>query len=521
MNHIREKLPDMKARLNTLMGQTQQELNSFGDATFLGEQHRGSLILKLMTEFARDFVSSIEGTSLDISTKELCGGARIYYIFNDVFGMALQSIDPTHNLTITDIRTAIRNSTGPRPSMFVPEVAFDLLVKPQIRLLESPSLRCVELVYEELMKICHNSTSPELERFPGLHAQLVEVVSELLRERLGPTSEYVSSLIQIQAAYINTNHPDFQAGTAAIARAGAQISQAPPRPMSLDGSVVDGDEDEESSEDETAAPNGSAKGHHGRGSTMSVPDARASGSKILDAAKSGHLRTSSSSAPRSPLPGQPAHMSGSPSNAKETFLNYFFGGPNGPNGMPMQGPSGDASHHNHHHRRGTESRAGPSSQQNILPDLGTRRNGPPSGLDQTNAAFDMKSLSKHIDPSDQPLDLSPKEEMEANLIRSLIASYFNIVRQTIQDLTPKAIMHLLVSSGVVANQANLRSTSPVTRSSSAWSRSCTSPSCLASCCTRTRRLWPSGRASRRFWTRTRRRSVCSARCLLRARRVVV
>lgn len=40
MNHIREKLPDMKARLNTLMGQTQQELNAFGDATFLGEQHR-------------------------------------------------------------------------------------------------------------------------------------------------------------------------------------------------------------------------------------------------------------------------------------------------------------------------------------------------------------------------------------------------------------------------------------------------------------------------------------------------
>jgi hypothetical protein len=34
---------------------------------------------------------------------------------------------------------------GPRPSLFVPEVAFDLLVKPQIKLLEPPSLRCVEL----------------------------------------------------------------------------------------------------------------------------------------------------------------------------------------------------------------------------------------------------------------------------------------------------------------------------------------------------------------------------------------
>ena len=80
-------------------------------------------------------------------------------IFNDVFGSALASIDSTHNLDNQDIRTAIRNSTGPRPSLFVPEVAFDLLVKPQIKLLESPSLRCVELVYEELVKICHNCTS--------------------------------------------------------------------------------------------------------------------------------------------------------------------------------------------------------------------------------------------------------------------------------------------------------------------------------------------------------------------------
>jgi dynamin 1-like protein len=58
----------------------------------------------------------------------------------------------------------------------------------------------------------------------------------------------------------------------------------------------------------------------------------------------------------------------------------------------------------------------------------------------------MKSLGKHLEagPVDQ-LHLSPREEMETNLIRSLIASYFGIVRQTIEDLVPKAIMHLLVS----------------------------------------------------------------------------
>lgn len=216
MTHIRDRLPDIKARLNTLMGQTQQELASYGNKQFSGKEHRGSLILQLMTRFASSFISSIDGTSSEISTKELCGGARIYYIFNEVFGNSLETIDPTHNLTVSDIRTAIRNSTGPRPSLFVPELAFDLLVKPQIKLLEAPAQRCVELVYEELIKICHTCGSQELLRFPRLQGKLIEVVSDLLRERLGPCSGYVESLISIQRAYINTNHPNFPGAAAAM-----------------------------------------------------------------------------------------------------------------------------------------------------------------------------------------------------------------------------------------------------------------------------------------------------------------
>ena len=47
-------------------------------------------------------------------------------------------------------------------------------------------------------------------------------MSDLLRERLGPTSEYVQSLIAIQAAYINTNHPAFVSGSAAAAQDAAR-----------------------------------------------------------------------------------------------------------------------------------------------------------------------------------------------------------------------------------------------------------------------------------------------------------
>ncbi|KAK9468631.1 putative dynamin-like gtpase protein [Lipomyces arxii] len=214
MAHIRDKLPDIKAKLNTLMGQTQQELASYGEVGEHGP--KGLLVLQLMTRFASSFIASIDGTSSDVSVKELCGGARIYYIYNDVFGTSLSAISPTSNLTMLDIRTAIRNSTGPRPSLFVPELAFDLLVKPQIRLLEPPSQRCVELVYEELMKICHTCGGAELARYPKLQSKIIEVASNLLRERLGPTSKYVESLIAIQRAYINTKHPNFLGAAAAM-----------------------------------------------------------------------------------------------------------------------------------------------------------------------------------------------------------------------------------------------------------------------------------------------------------------
>ncbi|KAI0297471.1 Dynamin GTPase effector domain-containing protein [Multifurca ochricompacta] len=58
----------------------------------------------------------------------------------------------------------------------------------------------------------------------------------------------------------------------------------------------------------------------------------------------------------------------------------------------------------------------------------------------------MKSLGKHIEAvAGDGTQMTVREEMEINLIRSLIASYFSIVRESVQDLVPKAIMHLLVN----------------------------------------------------------------------------
>ncbi|KAK0255660.1 hypothetical protein B0A54_10978 [Friedmanniomyces endolithicus] len=432
MAHIRARLPDIKARLNTLMGQTQQELASYGTDGFTGKEHRGALILQLMTRFATSFISSIDGTSSEISTKELCGGARIYYIFNSVFGNSLETIDPTHNLSVLDIRTAIRNSTGPRPSLFVPELAFDLLVKPQIKLLEGPSQRCVELVYEELIKICHTCGSNELSRYPRLQGKLIEVVSDLLRERLGPSSSYVESLISIQRAYINTNHPNFLGAAAAmssvmqdkherekkVAVAEEKRKREARRRKELNGvngAATPEDEDDDEQQ-QSVVPIRAAAKTQGRSMSPAI-------------GRDGHRIGQ----------GHAASLSGGGSGqggGKDSFLNYFFGKENGmassgppPGQMPGMMPGG-----------------GRHVSQNYEPSIAAsfrRGDTRPANL-QTEYLGEEAVEDMGLDDPSGPA-LTEREQLETELIRRLISSYFNIVRETTADQVPKAVMHLLVN----------------------------------------------------------------------------
>uniref|UniRef100_A0A8C8GSX5 Dynamin-1-like protein n=1 Tax=Oncorhynchus tshawytscha TaxID=74940 RepID=A0A8C8GSX5_ONCTS len=208
MHHIRDCLPELKTRINVLAAQYQSLLSSYGEPV----EDQSSTLLQLITKFAAEYCHTIEGTAKYIETTELCGGARICYIFHETFGRTLESVDPLGGLTTIDVLTAIRNATGPRPALFVPEVSFELLVKRQVKRLEEPSLRCVELVHEEMQRIiqhCSNYSTQELLRFPKLHDAIVEVVTSLLRKRLPVTNEMVHNLVAIELAYINTKHPDF------------------------------------------------------------------------------------------------------------------------------------------------------------------------------------------------------------------------------------------------------------------------------------------------------------------------
>ena len=107
-----------------MMSQFQSLLSSYGDDV----QDKAQTLLQIITKFNAAYCQTIEGTARNIETTELCGGARICYIFHETFGRTLDSIHPLAGLTQMDILTAIRNATGPRPALFVPEVCYIIIL---------------------------------------------------------------------------------------------------------------------------------------------------------------------------------------------------------------------------------------------------------------------------------------------------------------------------------------------------------------------------------------------------------
>ncbi|XP_062527842.1 dynamin-1-like protein isoform X10 [Bombyx mori] len=341
MHHIRDCLPELKVRVNVMISQFQSLLNSYGEDV----SDKSQTLLQIITKFASAYCSTIEGTARNIETTELCGGARICYIFHETFGRTLDSIHPLVGLTRMDILTAIRNATGPRPALFVPEVSFELLVKRQIRRLEDPSLRCVELVHEEMQRIvqhCGTEVQQEMLRFPRLHQRIVDVVTQLLRTRLPPTNSMVENLVAIELAYINTKHPDFH-------REAALVS----------GLLKSGDDDHSPVyRHKTPRPS---------------PSPVSNLIKNVPAITDGHEK--------------------SPQNISET--------PSTPqiNGMP------------------DNKALTPQKPVNLLPEV----------------------------PIQTSRKLSEREQHDCDVIERLIKSYFYIVRKSIQDSVPKAVMHFLVN----------------------------------------------------------------------------
>ena len=122
MQHIRDCLPVLRHDISSKLGTYENQLVSLGEPL----ESKGPALLQSLTKFSTSYCQKIDGTSRDIETNQLSGGARICYIFHQTFAEALKAIEPLEGLTRSDILHAISNAMGPRPALFVSEIAFEL-----------------------------------------------------------------------------------------------------------------------------------------------------------------------------------------------------------------------------------------------------------------------------------------------------------------------------------------------------------------------------------------------------------
>jgi dynamin 1-like protein len=188
-HHIKSYVPTLKSKIKELLLSKDQELRVYGSENPCIESNKGALLLKYIGKYKETYSQILHGDCHDTSNVFI-GGARINYIFQNVFSKEINQLDPMDNLDEQKIRTAIINAKGLSPSIFVPEQAFETLIRQQILRLKQPAENCVYMIYEELRKISNKTSFPELTNYEVLRQCIMEVMENVLAKCLKPTLKW-------------------------------------------------------------------------------------------------------------------------------------------------------------------------------------------------------------------------------------------------------------------------------------------------------------------------------------------
>ena len=210
-NHIRETLPALRDKLQKQILSMEKEVEEYKHIRPDDPSIKTKAMLQMIQQLQADFDRSIEGSGKGdgrINTAELSGGAKINRLFHERFPFEIVKMEFDEKELRKEIAFAIQNIHGIRVGLFTPDMAFDAIVKKQIERLKEPSLKCVDLVVQELTNVVRACTE-KMSRYPRLRDEAERIVCTFIRERESELKRQIILLIDCELAYMNTNHEDF------------------------------------------------------------------------------------------------------------------------------------------------------------------------------------------------------------------------------------------------------------------------------------------------------------------------
>ncbi|XP_036383783.1 dynamin-1 isoform X2 [Megalops cyprinoides] len=207
-NHIRDTLPGLRNKLQSQLLSIEKEVEEYKNFRPDDPSRKTKALLQMVQQFSVDFEKRIEGSGDQIDTYELSGGARINRIFHERFPFELVKMEFDEKELRKEISYAIKNIHGIRTGLFTPDMAFETIVKRQIGKIKEPCQKCVDMVISELVNTVRQCTK-KLAQYPMLREEMERIVTQHIRDRESRTKEQVMLLIDIELAYMNTNHEDF------------------------------------------------------------------------------------------------------------------------------------------------------------------------------------------------------------------------------------------------------------------------------------------------------------------------
>lgn len=209
-NHIKETLPALRNQLQSQLLKMEKEVSEFKQFGADDPHRKTKALIHIVREFGDDFMESIEGRGNgDIDMGKLSGGARINRIFYDKFMYELAKLEADEKSLHAKIEFAIQNAQGVRTGLFTPKIAFDGIVGDQIADIKGPILKCVDLVVHELQTAIGTISARLMSRYPMLREETERIIMGRIGSMEQKCKDYFDQYVDVQQAYINTNHEDF------------------------------------------------------------------------------------------------------------------------------------------------------------------------------------------------------------------------------------------------------------------------------------------------------------------------